>query len=505
MNRHQGDDDPATQQQRNTAVAWRRGGLTVEALWIRYFAVGGDTGLLEVDAYLNGLGEMPTLQRDMLAHAANEHLEELTARHRASYSRPFRESRPRSQPLAALVQLLEGSMLAPPDRLPSLAAEAGRTLGVRLTMYLVDYAQQQLRAVSGDGADTSREPLDVDTTLAGQAYRQVQILPSEAQDRPRLWVPLMDGTERIGVLDLEVPEPADLYDPGLRTQCRWLSMLLGHLVTLAGRFGDALETPRLDGPRTANGELIWSLLPPLTAGVDNFVISAAVEPRETVSGDAFDYSLSESTANLMILDAVGHDSRSGLIAATALGAYRSARRAGHGLFEQARAIDEAIDRQISGAAFATAVLAEIDLPTGRLRYLNAGHPQPLIMRDGKVVKPLTGGGRPPLGLGPTELTIAEEALQPDDWLVLHTDGITEARNNTGEWFGLNRLVDFLRREAASGHPPPETTRRLVHAVLTHQNGTLQDDATILLARWTGQLSSWTNHRPVSEVTGLSTE
>ena len=75
-------------------------------------------------------------------------------------------------------------------------------------------------------------------------------------------------------------------------------------------------------------------------------------------------------------------------------------------------------------------------------------------------------------------------LQPDDWLVMYTDGITEARDETGEFFGDARLVDFLRREAAAGHPPPETARRLVHAVLTHQNGNLQDDATILLARWT---------------------
>jgi hypothetical protein len=50
-------------------------------------------------------------------------------------------------------------------------------------------------------------------------------------------------------------------------------------------------------------------------------------------------------------------------------------------------------------------------------------------------------------------------------------------------FGEPRLVDFLEREAASGHPPGETVRRQVQAVLTHQQGVLQDDATVLLARW----------------------
>jgi serine phosphatase RsbU (regulator of sigma subunit) len=50
---------------------------------------------------------------------------------------------------------------------------------------------------------------------------------------------------------------------------------------------------------------------------------------------------------------------------------------------------------------------------------------------------------------------------------------------------MDRLVHFLQREAASGLPPPETVRRLVRAVMAHQDDVLQDDATVLLARWDG--------------------
>lgn len=389
--------------------------------------------------------------------------------------------------LEALVELLVGTELAPPDRLPGLAEAAGRVLGVRITIYLVDYDQRYLHPVPVPGRQAAPEaakPLDVDTTMAGRAFRLVQILPSPGAGHPRLWVPLVDGVERIGVLDVEVSEVADLHRPGLRMQCRWVSMLLGHLVVLLGKYGDALESFRRQKRRTPAGELIWSLLPPLTAGVDGFVVTGVVEPCYDVGGDAFDYSLSETTATLMIVDAVGHDLHSGLVAATALAAHRSARHAGNDLQEQAALIDETITAQFGQSTFVTAVLAEIDLGSGRLRYVNAGHPFPLIMRGGKVVKPLTAGRRLPLGLGPRDLTIAEEALEPEDWLVLHTDGITEARDGTGEFFGDARLVDFLQREAATGHPPPETLRRLVQAVLTHQDGKLQDDATVVLARWT---------------------
>lgn len=478
------NDDRVRDQQRSLARAWQRAQLTVEGLWSRYFALGGQAALREVDAYLHGRGALPALQRDLVAQTVNERLDELAGVHRASYSRPIRESRPASPPLAALVELIEGVLLAPPDRLAAIATAAGKALGVRVTVFLIDYDQRVLSHLPQADNTTGRASLEVDTTLAGRAFRHVQTLPADTADPPCLWVPLLDGVERLGVLEIEVAETGDLYDRGLRAQCRWLAMLLGHLITALNPHGDALDRVRLAKPRHPGAELIFSLLPTLTAGVDSFVVTGLLEPSDQVSGDAFDYALSESTAHLIVLDALGHSLNSGLIAAAAVAAYRATRRGGHGLDEQARVIDQTLRDHFGNATFATGVLAEIDLPTGRLRYLNAGHPQPLIMRGGKIVKPLTGARCLPLGLGPLEVTVAEEMLEPDDWLILYTDGIIEARDAAGEFFGEDRLVDFLRREAAAGHPPPETARRLIQAVLNHHQGILQDDAAIVLARWT---------------------
>jgi len=185
---------------------------------------------------------------------------------------------------------------------------------------------------------------------------------------------------------------------------------------------------------------------------------------------------------LAIFDAMGHSLGAGLIAATALSSYRAARRAGAGLFGQAAAIDEAIAEHF-GEAFATGVLAELDLASGALRYVSAGHPAPLLLRAGKVVARLEGGRRVPFGLGNGELTIGEAALEPGDMLVLYTDGVTEARDGAGSFFGAHRLVDFLEREAAARQSPPETVRRLLASVLRHQQNVLQDDASVLLAQW----------------------
>jgi serine phosphatase RsbU (regulator of sigma subunit) len=241
--------------------------------------------------------------------------------------------------------------------------------------------------------------------------------------------------------------------------------------------------PRRNRPLAPSAELIWQQLPPLTAATDAFVIAGMLEPSYHVGGDAFDYALSERAVSLGIFDAVGHGISAALLAAATLAASRSARRDRRGVFDQARAIDEVITESFSGSAFVTGVLAELDVATGRLRYLNAGHPAPLLLRDGRVVKELDGGRRMPFGLETSGLTVAEETLEPGDWLALYTDGITEARDAAGRWFGEARLLEFLTRAIAGGQPPPETVRRLTQAVLDHQGGLLQDDATVLLARW----------------------
>jgi serine phosphatase RsbU (regulator of sigma subunit) len=66
---------------------------------------------------------------------------------------------------------------------------------------------------------------------------------------------------------------------------------------------------------------------------------------------------------------------------------------------------------------------------------------------------------------------------------MYSDGITEARDSRGRFFGERRLVEFTEHAAAPQLSAPETLRRLTAAVLEHQDGQLQDDATLLLVEW----------------------
>jgi len=463
--------------------AFRQADLTLEELWMRYFALGGDADLIDVDAHLAGLGPLPQTQQDMLALAVNERLDELIARHRAPYSRTLRQGRPATGPLAALVKLLAAVGSAPPEQLAGLAASAGHALGVEVVLHLIDHAQRKLVRLP-EGPGPPGPALGVDSTLAGRAFRSVRIFSSDRNGQPRLWVPVLDGADRLGVLEVALGDPADLHDPALRQQCQWMASLLGHLIASMGPYGDLLERVRRCRPLSPSAELIWQQLPALTAATQDFVLAGMLEPSYEVGGDAYDYSLSERTVSVAIFDAVGHGIRAGLLAAATLAGYRSARRDGRGVYDQSTAIDDVVSTTFPDSAFVTGVLAELDVASGRLRYINAGHPPPLLLRGGRVVKELAGGRRVPFGVETAGLTVGQEYLEPGDWLALYTDGITEARDAAGDWFGEARLVDFLTREIAAGHPPPETVRRLGKAVLDHQGGLLQDDASILLARWT---------------------
>jgi len=134
------------------------------------------------------------------------------------------------------------------------------------------------------------------------------------------------------------------------------------------------------------------------------------------------------------------------------------------------------------------VLAELDTDTGLLSWVNAGHPAPLLLRRGRLVRSLHSHPTLPLGLvingrPPATVTVGREQLQPDDRVLLYTDGVTEARSPTGAFFGDQALIDLLRRNLAAGLPAQETMRRIVHALLDHQQGQLADDATLLLLEW----------------------
>jgi sigma-B regulation protein RsbU (phosphoserine phosphatase) len=385
----------------------------------------------------------------------------------------------------AVVDLLARERLAQPDELPEVVSAAAAPVGVDVSIYAVDQEQRLLRPVPRPGRSVP-EPLAIGSTTAGRVFMFLKPISTASgrSDPARLWMPLLDGTERLGVLDVVATDPSvDVEDPEFRAQCDTFVQLVGHLVATKIPYGDLLLRVRRTRRMSEASELVWKLLPPLTFSCHRLVIAAILEPCYEVGGDGFDYAVDGSGMYFAVFDTAGHDLRAGLGTATVLSATRAARRDGDGLAALARAADRALATYAPELCFTTAVLAHLDLDRGLLSYINAGHPQPMLLRHGKVVRRLGGGRRMPLGLGDPQMEIAEETLEPDDRLVLFTDGVTDARDVDGVVFGEHRLVELIERQAAADLPAPEALRRLCHAALDRYDGPPTDDATLLMVEW----------------------
>ncbi|MFT7840235.1 PP2C family protein-serine/threonine phosphatase [Saccharothrix sp. BKS2] len=379
-----------------------------------------------------------------------------------------------------LRRVIDDSHLATADDLIGILDRATAAVGVVARPYLVDLAQRRLHPVVGGPA------LPVDSTDAGRAYRDLEIL-GDAQP-PGLWLPLLNGTERLGVVRVDLPAGADPDDRELRGHCWTLAGLMGHLVQSKQHYSDLFHLVRRPKPLSVAAELLWQVLPPQTFASERVVVTATLEPYDEVGGDGYDYAVDARHAYVAVVDAMGHDMHAGLTTAVTLAATRNARRTGLDLAGAADQADRSITSQnaIGRLSFATAVLARLDLATGVLEYLNAGHPPPVLFRDGRAVGQLEGALRTPLGLGHLNREAARPAsvrLRPDDRVLFLTDGIVEARSPSGELFGLDRLIGLTEEHEAAGLPAPETLRRITRAVLEHQHGRLQDDATLLLLEW----------------------
>ncbi|MBA3743040.1 PP2C family protein-serine/threonine phosphatase [Sporichthya sp.] len=389
---------------------------------------------------------------------------------------------------AAFARILDSAENASP--VEAVTRGLGALLGAsRVSLLIADLSGRALVRLVHDvpdaAGDVATEVLPFDggpgeETLRTQTVRVLapdEALPGSPTGQWTVLAPVTERGEALGLLEMSLP---DEPGPAVLAEISRTAHLLGFVVIANRRHTDLFEWGQRSTRFSLPAEIQRRLLPAsFTCEAGSFTLSAWLEPAATIGGDTFDYSLDREALHLSLTDAMGHGVASALIATLCVGSLRNTRRQGATLPEQALAANRALLDQgrEHEPIFATGLLGRMDLETGALALVNAGHQMPYLLRGDEVASVALPPGLP-LGLfAEATYPVADLKLEPGDRLVFVTDGMLE-RDAAG--------IDLETEIRNSGHlHPRETTRRLADKVLELAGSALQDDATMLVLDWHG--------------------
>ena len=230
------------------------------------------------------------------------------------------------------------------------------------------------------------------------------------------------------------------------------------------------------------------LVPSQAPPIHNAEVAFWTRAQNSVAGDYYDvfYPAADGAAGgklmLVMADVAGKSVPAALLMATLQASLRTIASEGVPLPQLAERLNRyACGTSLGGQRFTTAVLAEFDPATRLLQYVNAGHNSPVIRhKDGGTVR--LESDSLPLGITPeAQFTASTIQLQPDDTLVLFTDGVVEAFNAAGEEFTDARWIALIR--AMPLMPASDTLKYLLRTVEEFVGATRQsDDITCLVMR-----------------------
>jgi serine phosphatase RsbU (regulator of sigma subunit) len=305
-----------------------------------------------------------------------------------------------------------------------------------------------------------------------------------ANSGARIAVPLRTKNEIVGVLLLGPPTRRERYTAPEEQLLSSAADVFALLIENARLNERALEQEKLRRDLALAAEVQRRLLPPHPPSCSAATFAAFTLPARTIGGDYYDFlDLPGGQIGIAVADVAGK----GIAAALLTSAVHASLRvmiADRDLpsAQLASQMNRFLYRSTATNSYATFFYAQLDLPGGRLCYVNAGHNPPYLVRQKKTgveITELSVGGTV-LGLFPdVEYENGNVDLRPGDLLVAFTDGVTEARNAAGDEFGEERLKDLVR--AAAHAPAEEISSTLARQIREWIGGAEQhDDVTFVI-------------------------
>ena len=295
-----------------------------------------------------------------------------------------------------------------------------------------------------------------------------------------------------------------LFSGLLRVVGLLILALIIHLLANNGRkFADTqMAQERIEGELKVAREIQHELLPkPTDASLKRpYTIACSLTPAREVGGDLYDYFVRDEKLFFCIGDVSGKGVPSAMLMAVVHTLFRSTAARESQPARIMQAINETSCQNNESNMFVTMFIGVLDLPTGRLRYCNAGHDRPIEVRtpQSQATAPLIEGaveGLPceaniPIGLFDDFRFVGQETVLEDrSTLFLYTDGLTEAMNPARKQFGLERVMKVIegrgsRAESREPSSPKALLEAMTQAVHRFVEGAEQsDDLTMLAIRY----------------------
>ena len=243
------------------------------------------------------------------------------------------------------------------------------------------------------------------------------------------------------------------------------------------------EKARIDTELRVASEIQQSMLPRQDLQTERVELRGYLKPAREVGGDLYDYYVRDEKLFFCIGDVSGKGAASAMLMAVTHSLFRSASAHETHPAHIMCTINEALAKNNEKNMFVTLFIGVLDLPTGHLRYCNAGHDKPIVIQPATSdIQYLNCDANLPLGVfEDTPYTQQETTLKADSGLFLYTDGLTEAKDIRRQQFGLERVVEMLEMQGERIREPQVLLDSMIRAVHAFVGDAEQSDDLTMLA------------------------
>src|SRR6266542_969101 len=292
---------------------------------------------------------------------------------------------------------------------------------------------------------------------------------------------------RMGVLYLDCREKGTFLSGSTRGALETLATEAAVAIENARLYRETMEKAKMEQEMRIAAEIQQALLPKMARAGSFFTAAAASLPCRSIGGDFYDYvDLPAGSLGFALGDVAGKGPPAALLSAMMQGIFAAQAASSDSPSQTISRVNLALYRRGIESRFVTLMYGTL-AADGRLTYCNAGHNPPLILssgRSGQTIRRLECGG-PIVGLFEAA-TFDEEtvSLTPGDWLIVFSDGVSEAMSASGDEYGESRIVTVVEKN--KGLEPKQLLEALFADVREFARGAPQsDDITAMVLRYGG--------------------